>query len=215
MIIFTALKVFFLGIAVSIGFGPVNLAVFDRSVSGSMKQGFTVGLGAATIDALFCFLALEGFARLIAEIQGVEAFLYFIGGAILAALGTRNFFKKRNIERMLQAQTGNIRMSHNYILGASLAFFNPGTLFLWAAIGAFFFTKLTSRIDLNGSIMIAACACMGASLWFTFLSALIAYNKIKILRRAYASLDRLSPFIFIGLGVYFWIRLIHLLWSIY
>ena len=73
--------------------GPVNLTIINGGVQRGFKYAMLIGLGAATMDAIYCSIAFTGFSsffdnRLLKAAMEVFtfAFVLFLGTKFLAAM---------------------------------------------------------------------------------------------------------------------------------
>lgn len=75
------------GFAVAAPVGPVGLLTIRQSLHHGRITGFVTGLGAATADAIFGFIAALGFTAVITFFTRHEPTLQLVGGLVMIVLG--------------------------------------------------------------------------------------------------------------------------------
>src|SRR5262249_37014599 len=80
------------GIFLSIPVGPINLTIINEGARRGFKWAFMIGLGATTMEVIYCFIAFTGFASFFSRGQVKAAmelcsfvFLLFLGFKFLLA----------------------------------------------------------------------------------------------------------------------------------
>jgi threonine/homoserine/homoserine lactone efflux protein len=61
-ILLSALTGFFSGLLLSMPVGPVNLTIINGGAQRGFKWAVLIGLGAATMDVIYCTIAFTGFS---------------------------------------------------------------------------------------------------------------------------------------------------------
>ncbi len=97
---------FVAGLLLSMPVGPVNLTIINQSSRRGFLSGILVGLGASTMDLIYCAIAFTGFTQffkitIIKTSMEVFTFVFFY-------LSARNFYapgtwmRRRNLAPLLQ-----------------------------------------------------------------------------------------------------------------
>ena len=91
-ILFSALTGFISGLLLSMPVGPVNLTIINGGVQRGFKWAMLIGLGAATMDVIYCTIAFTGFSsffgnRIVKASMEVFSFVFmlFLGAKFLSA----------------------------------------------------------------------------------------------------------------------------------
>src|SRR4029453_9722011 len=61
-ILFAALTGFISGLLLSIPVGPINLTIMNEGARRGFHWALMIGLGATTMEVIYCFIAFTGFA---------------------------------------------------------------------------------------------------------------------------------------------------------
>lgn len=83
-----------LGFSIAAPVGPINLLCIRRTICEGRLSGIVTGLGAATADAIYGFIAAFGVSLLWDLLIGNVGTLRFIGGVFLCFMGARTFFTR-------------------------------------------------------------------------------------------------------------------------
>jgi threonine/homoserine/homoserine lactone efflux protein len=127
------IKGFVIGFSIAAPVGPIGILCIQRTLSGGNIQGLVTGLGAATADALYGFIAAFGLTFISNFLVDQSFWFRIIGGFFLCYLGIRAFL------RIPQEQT--VTVAHSTALSAyGTTFFltltNPMTILFFAGIFA-------------------------------------------------------------------------------
>src|SRR3954469_16693530 len=90
--VLAALTGFVSGLVLSIPVGPINLTIINEGARRGFKWAVLIGLGATTMEVIYCFLAFTGFSsffsrgivKAIME-RGSFVFMLFLGIKFLTA----------------------------------------------------------------------------------------------------------------------------------
>src|SRR4051812_37852717 len=120
-IVLAGLTGFISGLILSIPVGPINLTIMNEGARRGFAWAFLIGLGATTMEVIYCFIAFTGFASFFSRgyiKAGMElisfVFMLFIGIKFLLAksakhgpvhLGERVDRLEEKIEEKLHPQT--------------------------------------------------------------------------------------------------------------
>lgn len=132
-------SLFFKGIAVGLivapPIGPVALVCVQRTLNQGRIQGMISGLGAATADGFFAFVASFGLAVVSSFVVREQMWLRLGGGILLCFIGARVITFK-----LVPRTASGVRNSHvtNFASTFLLTLVNPGTFLTITAIFAGF-----------------------------------------------------------------------------
>ena len=114
-----------IGFAIAAPVGPIGVLCIRRTLAEGRTSGFVSGLGAATADAIYGFVAALGLTFVANFLVSGEMWLRLVGGAFLVFLGVRTFLA-RPVERA--ASTGKNGLPGAYASTLFLTLTNPTTI---------------------------------------------------------------------------------------
>ena len=196
------LPVFVKGIA--IGFviaapvGPIGILCARRTLTHGRRAGLASGMGAATADAIYGFIAAFGLTVIADFITGHQFWLRLLGGVILTVLGVRAFLagtvKRCDLPRSARHYAG--LYSSTFFLTLT----NPMTIFSFAAVFAGF-GLAGAKGSLLSSVVLILGVFLGSALWWLFLVALFSLYRKRFHTHELAWVNRVSGTIIGGSGV--------------
>lgn len=169
--IFTVAEGFLLGFAVAVPPGAVTAYAVKVGIRSGFRSAWLVGLGAATVDAIYCLLALFGIASWIVEFPPARTAMLVIGGLVLTCLGLVSLLEGLKKDAVSRQATGE---SHHvpYLTGVTMTALNPITVGFWVAVGSAVFSARTDFSPTLGALF-ALAVFAGSALWFTALATLV------------------------------------------
>jgi threonine/homoserine/homoserine lactone efflux protein len=217
-ILISAITGFFIGALLSMPVGPVNLTIINSAAQRGFKYAALIGLGAATMDVIYCTIAFTGFSsffgiRIVKASMEVFtfAFMLFLGMKFLTAksvaaptqLGPAASRIEQRIDEKLHPHTA-------FAIGFVRVLGNMGVLLFWIVVAAYFMSHdawFTSYEWVEDTVAAKAAfitgVALGANLWFCALSYVVSrrgygrFNEKTLLR-----MQRLSGLCLLGLGLY-------------
>lgn len=190
----------FAGYAIAIPVGVIAVLIIETGMLGGLRRGFAAGAGAATVDLLFCSLALV-VGGIMSQLLAVALVpLQVLSGGILISIGVRGLLALRSSRASTTAATDpRVRGSAReiYLRFIALTALNPATIlyFLALAIGL---PGLGSD-PLNAVAFTAGAA--GASLsWQLLLGAVGAAAGRILPERAVTATRIVGQMLIIGFG---------------
>lgn len=93
------LRGFIFGISIAAPVGPIGVLCMNRTLSGGRTVGFISGLGAATADGFYGFVAAFGMTFVTNLLVSQQTWLNLFGGLFLCLLGVRTFLRSRQMAR--------------------------------------------------------------------------------------------------------------------
>ncbi len=153
-----------LGLSVAAPIGPVNVATIQLGLARGFAPACAFGLGAATIDALYCFAVYLGVAPLLVAAPWLRVALYAAGAILLARMGWRALRKR--IDLVAEPGRGSPNVLRSYASGLALTAANPATILSWLAIGG----AALSAIPAGDGLALVIGIFAGSACWFTALA---------------------------------------------
>ncbi len=147
-----------------------------RTLAHGRITGLVSGLGAATADAFYGFLAAFGLTLVTDMLVGGQTPLRIIGGAFLVYLGIRTLIAKPtplddNVRgAALIANARNMALANAYFSTFVLTITNPATIIAFSAI--FLSLNVAQRTQgYGGATLVVLGVFVGSALWWLTLSA--------------------------------------------
>jgi len=153
-----------LGLSVAAPLGPINVATLQLGLSRGFARAWAFGLGAATIDALYCFAVFLGLAPLLIAAPWLRVLLFAAGAILLGRMGWNAW--RKPIDLASGPEGGSASAWRSYTTGVMLTAINPATILSWLAIGG---AALSAVPAGEGPLLIAGIFA-GSALWFTALA---------------------------------------------
>jgi threonine/homoserine/homoserine lactone efflux protein len=130
----------FAGFAVAVPVGVIAVLIIETGMMGGLRRGLAAGAGAATVDLLFCSLALLVGGLLNQFLSVALVPLQVLAGGVLISIGVRGLLSLRASSTSADAATDpRVRGSAGqlYLRFIALTAMNPATIlyFLALAIG--------------------------------------------------------------------------------
>jgi threonine/homoserine/homoserine lactone efflux protein len=208
-ILLSALTGFISGLLLSMPVGPVNLTIINGGAQRGFKWAMLIGLGAATMDVIYCTIAFTGFSsifgiRIVKTSMEVFTFVFmlFLGVKFLAAktvtapthLGaTASRIEKRIDERF--------RPHSAFMTGFVRVMGNLGVLLFWIVLAANFLSRDWVDDTLAGKSACIAGVALGANLWFFAVSWLSSRGQGRLGERTLLRMEHFSGFCLLALGL--------------
>ena len=165
-----------IGFVIAAPVGPIGVLCIRRTLAEGRTSGFVSGLGAATADALYGFVAALGLTFVTNILVGGETWLRLIGGAFLIFLGVRTFLA-RPAERA--APAGRSGLLGAYASTLFLTLMNPTTILSFAAIFAGLGAGDASGAVLSAMLLVPG-VFLGSAMWWFVLSGTVGLFRVKL-----------------------------------
>jgi len=216
-ILFSALTGFISGLLLSMPVGPVNLTIINGGAQRGFKWALLIGLGAATMDVIYCTIAFTGFSsffgiRIVKASMEVFSFVFmlFLGVKFLSAktviaptqLGAAASRIEQRIDEKLHPHSA-------FMIGFTRVLGNVGVLLFWIVAAAYFMSHeayFTSYEWVEDTIAAKAAfiagVALGANLWFCALSYGVARKRRQFSEQTLLRMERFSGICLLGIGLY-------------
>ena len=181
-IIWVILHFIVLGISLAAPVGPINLEMIKRGISSGFYASWLVGLGGMTADIIFLLIILIGMAPYL-QIEWVQICMYGIGGTLLLYLGITTIYSSFTKKKILEI--GQPIQRNSYVVGFSIAAFNPINFVFWFGI---FGSSIHSLSEKSWIVALLGCfsLLLGIFLWNLNIAFTVhfarAFIKEKILK---------------------------------
>ncbi|MGB8951670.1 MAG: LysE family transporter [Candidatus Aminicenantales bacterium] len=189
MYIFLGLLIGFLA---AIPLGPVNVFVISQTLKRNFFHGFLAGLTAATLDLIYCLIAIIGIAHITLNVADYLPLMKILTSLLLLAIGYRLLKQSKNYtETTLPKKITSI--SPRPMIGVILLYVsNPSLYVFWIGVGS----MVTSHywvLHTGKTPFIFAVACgLGGALWYFMLCRYVSRHhhqfKSETLRKIFLAL---------------------------
>ena len=156
------------GLAVSIPLGPLGILCIQRTVNKNWKSGIFSGIGVATADTVYAFVAGFGLSIIIDFIRTYELYFKLVGFFVLILLGIYIF--RSNPTKQIQnfKRRGSSHLQ-DFLTTFLVTLSNPLSVFVFIAIFTGYsivlqFSKPLEALLLFGGIFV------GGSLWWLVIT---------------------------------------------
>jgi threonine/homoserine/homoserine lactone efflux protein len=215
-ILLSALTGFLSGMLLSIPVGPVNLTIINEGTRRGFLRALLVGLGAATMDVIYCTIAFTGFSsffkiRIIKTLMEVFTFVFmlFLGVKFLLAKTVTAPTELGAAASRIEERIGEKLHPHSaFMTGFVRVLGNLGVLLFWIVAAAYFMSHepyFTSYEWVEDTIAAKATfitgVALGANLWFLALSYMSSRGQGRLSERTLLRMEHFSGVCLIALGL--------------
>ena len=218
---------FLIGMLLSMPVGPVNLTIINGAAQRGFKYAMLIGLGAATMDVIYCTIAFTSFSsffylRIVKTSMEVFTFVFmlFLGMKFLSAktvtapthLGAAASRIEKRIDEKLHPHSA-------FMIGFVRVLGNMGVLLFWIVAAIYFMSHeayFTSYEWVEDTIAAKAAfvigVALGANSWFCALSYIVSrrgygrFNEQTLVR-----MQHFSGFCLLAIGLY---DGVHIAWQL-
>jgi len=209
---------FLIGMLLSMPVGPVNLTIINGAAQRGFKYAMLIGLGAATMDVIYCTIAFTSFSsffylRIVKTSMEVFTFVFmlFLGWKFLSAktvtapthLGAAASKIEKRIDEKLHPHSA-------YMIGFARVLGNMGVLLFWIVAAAYFmsheayFTSyewVEDTIAAKGAFISGVA--LGACSWFCALSYVVSRHGYgRFSEKNLVRMQHLSGVCLLAIGSY-------------
>jgi threonine/homoserine/homoserine lactone efflux protein len=178
--------------------GPVGILCIRRTLEHGARNGFVVGLSAASCDMLVGTVAAFGIT-LVSDFINLEQFwIRLTGGIILLVIGYSALSAKPPTDKGVKAPCGH---TWAFCSTALLVLTNPLTLFAFAAAFAFIGVKNMVGDPVSGLLLVAGIF-SGSLSWFVLLASLVEFFKERVTRVGFTLASRIAGALLMLCGLY-------------
>jgi threonine/homoserine/homoserine lactone efflux protein len=203
IILLAALTGLVSGLLLSMPIGPVNLSIINEGACHGFIRGMLVGLGASTMELIYCAIAFTGFSsffddRMVKASMEVFSFVFllFLGMKFLTA-------KTVPVAGRIEARVGQRLHPHSaFMTGFVRVLGNLGVLLFWIVLAANFMSH-----DWVADAFSAKAACiggvaLGTNLWFCMLSYGVSRGHGRFSESTLVRMQHISGLCLIVVGLF-------------
>jgi threonine/homoserine/homoserine lactone efflux protein len=216
--IFLALLTGFVaGLLLSMPIGPINLTIINEGARRGFLWGMLIGLGASSMEAIYCMIAFTGFSSLFSSTMVKTcmevfsfAFFLFLGMKFLMAKTVAAPTQLGATAEKIEARLGEKFHPHSaYMTGFVRVFSNFGVLVFWIGLAAYLMSHQAyfTTQDFVANTMAAKLMCvlgviLGANSWFFILSYGVSRGQNRFNERTLLRMQHFSGICLIVIGIF-------------
>jgi threonine/homoserine/homoserine lactone efflux protein len=225
-ILLAALTGFISGLLLSVPVGPVNLTIINDGARRGFKWATLIGLGAATMDVIYCTIAFTGFSsffdnHMVKATMEVFtfAFMLFLGVKFLSAKTVTAPTQLGKTASRIEKRIDEKFHPHSaFMIGFVRVMGNMGVLLFWIVVAAYFLSHeayFTSYEWVEDTIAAKAAfiagVALGANLWFCALSYGVSRGRGRFSEQTLLRMERFSGVFLLAIGL---MQGVHIAWQL-
>ncbi|MEG6584800.1 LysE family translocator [Dendrosporobacter sp. 1207_IL3150] len=199
MALYFFIKGIILGFSIAAPVGPIGLLCIHRTLTNGVMNGFLSGLGAASADAVYGFIAAFGITAVSSLIISNQLIIRLLGGLFLIYLGYKTF-QSTPAEESAKLP-GRVDGLGAYTSTFFLTLTNPMTIMSFAAVFAGLGVGTTGGDYTNAAFMVIG-VFIGSILWWLVLSAAVNMLREKFDQNRLNWINKISGVIIVLFGVF-------------
>ncbi len=186
-----------IGFSIAAPVGPIGVLCIRRTLAEGRAAGLLSGLGAATADAIYGFIAGFGLTYVSNILVGYQFWIRLLGGLFLCYLGLRTFVSKPAESPDHVKGEGLLR---DYASTFFLTLTNPMTIISFAAV--FAGLGIGSAAGNYGSATFLVLGVFaGSAAWWLILSGGVSIFRSKFSPRSLGWVNKAAGIVILGFGV--------------
>jgi threonine/homoserine/homoserine lactone efflux protein len=186
------------GFVIAAPVGPIGILCAKRTLTYGRRAGFFSGMGAATADSFYGFIAAFGLTYISDFLIGHQSWLRLVGGGLLCIIGVRTLVAEPERQGTVPKTAG--RFAGMYTSTFFLTLTNPMTIFSFAAVFAGF-----GLAGARGSLVSAGTLILGvflgSGIWWLFLVGVFSVFRRRLEHHELRWVNRVAGLIIAGSGV--------------
>jgi threonine/homoserine/homoserine lactone efflux protein len=190
------LKGLIIGISIAAPVGPIGVLCIQRTITYGKLNGLATGLGAASADAVYGFVAAFGLTFISNFLVAQQTWFRIIGGGFLIYLGIRAYF---STPKNTTVNTNNQNHAGAYGTTFLLTLSNPMTILSFAAIFSGF-GLVDSSMHYGSAALMVIGVFLGSASWWLLLSSGTNLFRNKLNERL-SWINKLSGIVIAAFGV--------------
>lgn len=193
------LKGIVMGFCIAAPVGPIGVLRIRRSVTNGRLTGFVSGLGAATADALYGFIAALGLTAVTLFLLEYRGSLQFFGGLFLVYIGYRLVRMPRKLSAAGPVETRTLASAYGSTLALTIA--NPATILSFIGIFAGLGIGTAATGIAPGALLVTG-VFLGSATWWLLLSTGASWLGAKLHPNRLHAVNVISGSIIIAFGAW-------------
>ena len=166
-----------IGFSIAVPVGPIGVLCIQRSLQNGQLSGLSTGLGAATADAIYGFVAGFGLTLISNFLVQQKFWLQTIGAGFLIYLGIKTFREKAATKAKTDQQNKSLLLDYITTIGLTLT--NPTTILSFVAVFAGLGLANTGGNFVSASLLVLG-VFIGSAIWWLILSSAVGFLGSKL-----------------------------------
>jgi threonine/homoserine/homoserine lactone efflux protein len=186
-----------IGFSIAAPVGPIGVLCIRRTLAEGRAAGLLTGLGAATADGIYGFIAGFGLTYVSGLLIGYQTWIRLIGGLFLCYLGLRTYLSRPAENPAWVEGQGLVGA---YASTFFLTLTNPMTILAFTAV----FAGLgigSATGDYRSASLLVLGVFGGSATWWLILSGGVSVLRSKFTPRAMDWVNKLAGIVILGFGV--------------
>jgi threonine/homoserine/homoserine lactone efflux protein len=184
------------GFSIAAPVGPIGVLCIRRSLAEGSLMGLLTGLGAATADAAYGFVAAFGLTAVSIFLIDKQLWLSLIGGVFLCYLGIATFLRLPPNDAVSMAGGSQLAA---YVSTFLLTLSNPTTILSFVAIFAGFGLGAYASYAAASAMVLGVF--LGSALWWIILSGSVGLLRSRLSRNRMQWVNRISGTMILAFGL--------------
>ena len=185
-----------IGLSIAAPVGPIGVLCIRRTLVQGRWQGFASGMGAATADGVYGFIAAFGLTAVSALLLDYALFLQIFGGGFLLFLGIKNLRSSSPQDSGTSTAALSGGLASAYSSTFLLTITNPMTILAFLGIFAGLGAEQVSESRASAIIMVSG-VFLGSALWWMLLSGGVSILRERVTPSVMLWINRISGVIII------------------
>jgi threonine/homoserine/homoserine lactone efflux protein len=186
-----------IGFSIAAPVGPIGVLCIRRTLAEGRAAGLLSGLGAATADAIYGFIAAFGLTYVSNLLMGYQTWIRLVGGLFLCYLGLRTYFSRPAENASWAEGQGLVAV---YASTFFLTLTNPMTILSFTAVFAGLGIGSATGDYPSASLLVLG-VFGGSAMWWLILSGGVSVLRSKFTPRAMDWVNKLAGIVILGFGV--------------
>jgi threonine/homoserine/homoserine lactone efflux protein len=186
-----------IGFSIAAPVGPIGVLCIRRTLAEGRAAGLLTGLGAATADGIYGFIAGFGLTYVSGLLIGYQTWIRLIGGLFLCYLGLKTYLSRPAENATWVEGQGLVGA---YASTVFLTLTNPMTILAFTAV----FAGLgigSATGDYRSASLLVLGVFGGSATWWLMLSGGVSVLRSKFTPRAMDWVNKLAGMVILGFGV--------------
>ncbi len=189
------------GLLLSIPVGPINLTILNEGARRGFKWALLIGLGATTMEVIYCFIAFTGFASFFTR-GYVKAAMELFSFVFMLFIGVK-FLVSKSVKELpvrlgAAADRIEVRLEEKlhphsaFMTGVVRVMGNVGVLVFWIILAANFVSREWVTPDWPGKLACVAGVAVATGGWFSGLSWVVSLGHGKLSEKTLLRMEHFS-----------------------
>lgn len=190
------------GFIASVPVGPINVTIVNEGAHIGFRSAFVIGIGAVTMELLYCMTAFTGFAHLF-ESSMVRALMELMSFLLVSILGLNYLLARHISTKTIGAKymENKLHLKTVFMVGFVRILLNPVVLLFWITMSAMVIAHEFVSIDFSNKCVYITGVAIGCLSWFWFLANEVARRRHKFTYKTLLNISRVSGILLLIMAV--------------